>query len=95
MTQFILGVAIFIIVFVLKLLLGAAGGALQAVESVSRNNDFERFTKNNSSSNSNLLVNKSSGAQKIREYQDLYDDGIISYEEFEQVKRNVLNGVAV
>ena len=94
MGQLILGVIIFIIVFILKLVFGAAGGALQAVESVRRDRDFEKYVGGSSNSNQNLIGRKS-GAEIIREYQELYEDGIISHEEYMQVKRNALNGTLV
>ena len=95
MAQLLVGIVIFIVVFILKLIFGAAGGALKAVESVQRDNDFERYTGGysgsaSSGSGSKLIGNKS-GADIIREYRELYEDDIISYEEYEEVKRNILS----
>lgn len=95
MAQLILGLIIFVIVFVLKLIFGAAGGALQAVESVRRDNDFERYVGGSHRDSGQYLLSKKSGAQIIREYEELYEDGIISHEEYQQVKRNAINGTLI
>jgi len=93
MAQLLIGIVIFIVVFVLKLVFGAAGGALQAVESVRRDNDFERYTGySERTRNGNPLIGHTSDADKIREYRELYEDDIITYEEFEAKKQRILNG---
>ena len=98
MAQLLVGIVIFIVVFVLKVIMGAAAGALKGVEHATQNNDFERYTGGysgsaNSGSRSRLIGNKS-GADIIREYRELYEDDIISYEEYEEVKRNILSSRA-
>jgi len=94
MAQLLVGIVVFIVVFVLKIIFGAAGGALKAVESVSRDDDFGRYTGgygNTSRSSGHTLIGNRSGASIIKEYRELYEDGEITYAEFEKKKNDILN----
>ena len=90
--QVFIGIAIFIVIFILKLIFGAAAGALKAVETVT-STDVDRYTGRKSNRNDNLLIgrNNSSNAQILSEYYKLYEQGIISKQDFENKKRNIIN----
>jgi len=94
MAQLLVGIVVFAVVFILKIIFGAAGGALKAVESVSRDNDFSRYTGaygNNGGNRNHTLIGNRSGASIIKEYRELYEDGEITYAEFEKKKNDILN----
>jgi len=88
MAQLLVGIVIFIIVFVLKVIMGAAAGALKGVEHTMRNDDFGRYT--GQSSGGNNLLEHTSGADLIRKYRQLYEDDIISYEEYAMKREAIL-----
>ena len=90
--QVFIGIAIFIVIFILKLIFGAAAGALKAVETVT-STDVDRYTGRRSNRNDNLLIggNGSSNAQILSEYYKLYEQGIISKQDFENKKKNIIN----
>jgi hypothetical protein len=96
MARLVVGIVIFIIIFVLKVIMGAAAGALKGVEHASNSGDFERYTGQNGfrSSGKNLLLNES-GAEQIRRYRELYEEDIITYEEFEHKKNLILNNAVI
>ena len=91
MARLLIGITFFVIVFLLKVIMGAAAGALKGVEHSINNNDFEKFTGERWETNRQTnLIDNTSGADLIRGYRQLYEENIISYDEYEMKREAIL-----